>query len=43
MKQQAPDLWFKNGIKQKLESFLYKYQPHLFISLQFIYIRIFQK
>lgn len=43
LKQQAPDLWFKNGTKQILESFLYRYQPHLYIFLHYIYTKIFQK
>lgn len=43
LKQQAPDLWFKNGTKQILKSFLYRYQPHLFIFLQYIITKIFQR
>lgn len=43
LKQQAPDLWFKNGTKQILRSFLYRYQPHLFIFLQYIITKIFQR
>ena len=43
MKQQAPDLWFKNGSKQKTESFMYKHVPHLLIHLRSIYNTICQK
>lgn len=43
LKQQAPDLWFRNGIKQKLESVLYRYLPHLFIYLEYTYTKICQK
>ena len=43
LKQQAPDLWFRNGIKQKLESVLYRYLPHLFIHLVYTYTKICQK
>ena len=43
LKQQAPDLWFKNGTKQILESFLYRYQPYLLLFLKCIYAKIFQK
>ena len=37
LKQQAPDLWFRNGTKQKIESFMYRHLPHLFIHLRLIY------
>ena len=37
MKKQAPDLWFTNGIKQKFESYMYRYLPHLYIHLWYIY------
>lgn len=43
MKQQAPDLWFQNGVKQKLESFFYRYLPHLFIHLKYCYTQFLQK
>ena len=43
LKQQAPDLWFRNGIKQKMESVLYRYRPHLFIHLEYTYTKICQK
>lgn len=33
MKQQVPDLWFNHGMKQTLESCLYKYTPYLLIRL----------
>ena len=33
LKQQAPDLWFRNGTKQKVESCLYRYLPHLYIYM----------
>ena len=37
MKKQAPDLWFTNGIKQQFESYMYRYLPHLYIHLWYIY------
>lgn len=37
LKQQAPDLWFNNGTKQKIESYLYRYAPHCFVHLNFLY------
>lgn len=37
LKQQAPDLWFSNGIKQNIESYMYRQIPHLFIYLEYIY------
>lgn len=40
MKQKAPDLWFKNGMKQVVDSFLYKYFPHLLIRLHYYYANI---
>lgn len=40
LKQEAPDLWFRNGAKQKVESFLYRYMPHSFIHLRYLYALI---
>ena len=37
LKQQVPNLWFRNGIKQKIESYLYRYTPHCYIRLRYIY------
>ena len=37
LKQQAPDLWFKNGRKQILESYLYRYLPHWYIHLRYLF------
>ena len=36
LKQQAPDLWFKNGRKQILVSYLYRYLPHWYIHLKYL-------
>lgn len=33
MRQQAPDLHFRNGIKQKVISFMFRHLPHTFIRL----------
>ena len=38
LKRQAPDLWFRNGVKQELESYMYRYVPHLLIHLRYIYM-----
>ena len=43
LKRQSPDLWFRNGTKQKIDSFMYRHLPHLFIHLRFIYDTICQK
>lgn len=43
LKQQAPGLWFRNGTKQKIESFMYRYLPHLFIRSHYIYAKICRK
>lgn len=43
MKQHVPDLWFKNGVKQKLESYLYRYLPHFFIHGLYIYTILLKK
>ena len=42
-KNQAPDLWFRNGEKQKIESFMYRYFPHLFIHLRYLYDTTYRK
>lgn len=39
LKRQAPDLWFRNGVKQELESYMYRYVPHLLIHLRYIYMK----
>lgn len=43
LKRQAPDLWFRNGVKQELESYMYRYVPHLLIHLRYIYETICKK
>ena len=43
LKQQAPDLYFRNGAKQKIDSFMYRHLPHLFIRLRYIYDTICRK
>ncbi len=43
LKRQAPDLWFRNGVKQELESYMYRYAPHLLIHLRYIYETICKK
>lgn len=43
LKQKAPDLCFRNGIKQKIDSFMYSHLPHLFIHLHYIYDTICRK
>ena len=40
LKEKAPDIYFHNGIKQYIVSFLYKYMPHFFIRLFNIYVFI---
>ena len=37
LKQQSPDLWFMNGTKQKIDSYMFRHLPHLFIHLRYIY------
>lgn len=35
MKQLAPDLEFKNGFRQRFNTFMYRYFPHSFIRIRF--------
>lgn len=37
LKKEAPSLSFQNGAKQKGVTFLYKYMPHTFIRLRYLY------
>ena len=37
LKKEAPTLSFQNGVKQKAVTFLYKYMPHTFIRLRYLY------
>lgn len=37
LKQKSPDLWFKNGMGQIIVSSLYRYLPHSFIRLRYLY------
>lgn len=39
LKQQVPDLNFKNGIVQTINFILYKYMPHLYININY-YVRM---
>lgn len=41
LKQQAPDLYFKNGAIQKFQSFLFKYQPHTFLVVRYLFAIIY--
>lgn len=43
LKRQAPDLWFSNGTKQIIESFIYRYIPHLLIHIHYLHTTIFRK
>lgn len=43
LKQQAPDLCFRNGTKQIIDSFMYRHLPHLFIHLRYFYDTICRK
>ncbi len=42
LKKEAPTLEFPNGIKQRIVSFLYKYLPHTFIRIRFLYGIVFE-
>lgn len=42
LKEQIPDLTFKNGKKQRLYTFLYRYYPHTFIRLRYLYAKIIE-
>lgn len=42
LKEQVPDLAFKNGTKQRLYTFLYRYYPHTFIRLRYLYAKIIE-
>lgn len=37
LKKKAPTLAFQNGVKQKLVTFLYRYMPHTYIRLRYLY------
>lgn len=37
LKKEAPTLSFQNGAKQECVTFLYKYMPHTFIRLRYLY------
>ncbi len=37
LKKQIPTLVFRNGLKQKIVTFLYKYAPHTYIRLRYLY------
>lgn len=37
LKKEAPTLSFQNGVKQKAITFLYRYMPHTFIRLRYLY------
>ena len=39
LKQKAPDLWFRNGTKQMIDSVLYRCLPHLLIRLHYYYTK----
>ena len=39
LRKQAPDLTFRNGFKQKVISFFYRKQPHLYILSRYIYAK----
>ena len=41
LRQQAPDLRFSHGKKQKLESFMYRHMPHMYIHFSYIYDNYF--
>ena len=43
LKRQAPNLWFSNGIKQKLVSCMYRFTPHWYIHLRYLYEIICKK
>ena len=40
LKQQAPDLSFRNGRKQIFESYMYRNMPHLFIRMRYCHYKI---
>ncbi len=42
LKDQIPDLSFNNGKKQKFYTFFYRYYPHTFIRLRFLYAKIIE-
>jgi len=42
LRQQAPDLHFNNGIKQKYVSFMYRNLPYSYICIRYLYAIIFE-
>ena len=43
LKQQAPDIYFKNGASQKFLSFLFKYQPRTFLVVRYLLAIFYSK
>ena len=42
LREQAPDLCFKDGFRQRLVSFIYQTMPHVFIHIRYIYGQIYE-
>ena len=42
LKKQVPDLAFNHGKKQRLYTFLYRYYPHTFIRLRYLYAKMIE-
>jgi glycosyltransferase involved in cell wall biosynthesis len=43
LKKQVPNLYFRNGIKQIIISYLFRHFPHFYISLRYLYGIIFEE
>ena len=42
LRQQAPDLYFSNGIKQRYVSFMYRSLPYPYLCIRYLYAIIFE-
>lgn len=42
LKQQVPDLHFNNGTKQRIVSFMFRYLPHSYLFIRYLYAKIFE-
>ncbi len=43
LKESVPDLYFNNGVKQKIVNFLYQVMPSFYIALRVVYANYLQK
>ena len=42
LREKAPDLYFRNGMKQKLFSFVFSHFPHTYIWIRYVYAKYYE-